>query len=237
LLLRKFVIPIIIGILLVFPTGNSFADPIPSLFSSGVDATGNPLPLTSPDPHYDVVENANQAAIVMFPHPAYFPNDANSQWIWETSSGFPINVFRTITTTFDLTGFDHTTTQINMLAGADNQIADIRLNGVSTGLNQPCCPGTNFSVLTPFSINSGFQPGINTLEFIVADFGVISGFRVEITSATADPEELEEPVVGGELLQIDSMALMLAGLQSSAIWMLPILAGAIGVGVFFFRRK
>jgi len=36
------------------------------------------------------------------------------------------------------------------------------------------------------------------------------------------------PIVGGELLPIDSTALMLAGLQTSAIWMLPVLAGVAG---------
>ncbi len=46
-------------------------------------------------------------------------------------------------------------------------------------------------------------------------------------------------VVGGEFLPIDSTALMLAGLQSSAIWMLPVLAGAVGAGfaAFKLRRK
>jgi len=48
-----------------------------------------------------------------------------------------------------------------------------------------------------------------------------------------------ETAVGGELLPIDSTALMLAGLQSSAIWMLPVLAGAAGAGfaAFKLRRK
>jgi len=35
-------------------------------------------------------------------------------------------------------------------------------------------------------------------------------------------------VVGGEFLSVDSTALVLAGLQSSAIWMLPVLAGVAG---------
>jgi len=48
-----------------------------------------------------------------------------------------------------------------------------------------------------------------------------------------------EPIVGGELLPIDNTALMLAGLQSSAIWMLPVLAGAAGAGIaaLKLRRK
>jgi len=45
--------------------------------------------------------------------------------------------------------------------------------------------------------------------------------------------------VGGEFLPIDSTALLLAGLQTSAIWMLPVLAGAAGAGfaAFKLRRK
>lgn len=46
-----------------------------------------------------------------------------------------------------------------------------------------------------------------------------------------------ESVVGGELLPIDSAALMLAGLQSSAIWMIPILAGAVGIGSFYIKSR
>jgi len=44
-------------------------------------------------------------------------------------------------------------------------------------------------------------------------------------------------LVGGELLSIDSTALVLAGLQSSAIWMLPVLAGAAGVGAYYIKTR
>jgi len=44
-------------------------------------------------------------------------------------------------------------------------------------------------------------------------------------------------VVGGEFLPIDSTALMLAGLQSSAIWMLPILAGAAGASAYYIKTR
>jgi len=44
-------------------------------------------------------------------------------------------------------------------------------------------------------------------------------------------------IVGGEFLPIDSTALMLAGLQSSAIWMLPILAGAAGAGAYYIKTR
>ncbi len=46
-----------------------------------------------------------------------------------------------------------------------------------------------------------------------------------------------ESLVGGELLPIDTTALMLAGLQSSAIWMLPVLAGAAGAGAYYIKTR
>ena len=44
-------------------------------------------------------------------------------------------------------------------------------------------------------------------------------------------------LVGGEFLSIDSTALLLAGLQSSVIWMLPVLAGAAGIGIAAFKIR
>ena len=44
-------------------------------------------------------------------------------------------------------------------------------------------------------------------------------------------------VIGGELLPIDTTALLLAGIQSSTIWMLPALAGIAGAGAFFVRTR
>jgi len=58
-----------------------------------------------------------------------------------------------------------------------------------------------------------------------------------ITDITFVPDETQPPVVGGEFLPIDNTALMLAGLQSSAIWMLPVLAGAAGVGAYYIKTR
>jgi len=45
--------------------------------------------------------------------------------------------------------------------------------------------------------------------------------------------------VGGEILPIDSTALVLAGLQTSAIWMLPVLAGVAGsaFGIIYIKSR
>jgi len=44
-------------------------------------------------------------------------------------------------------------------------------------------------------------------------------------------------VVGGEFLPIDSTALVLAGLQTSAIWMIPVLAGVAGAGFYLVKFR
>ncbi len=83
----------------------------------------------------------------------------------------------------------------------------------------------NFAVLV-------IVPGLLTdaaQSFNPEDIGKLQtfpgGIQIEgvITSLT-----IQDQVVGGELLPIDSTALLLAGLQSSAIWMLPVLAGVAG---------
>jgi len=52
-------------------------------------------------------------------------------------------------------------------------------------------------------------------------------------------ECISKPVVGGEFLPIDSTALVLAGLQTSAIWMLPVLAGVAGsaFGILYIKSR
>ena len=72
----------------------------------------------------------------------------------------------------------------------------------------------NFSTLTPFVIDSGFQDGINTLDFVVEDVGYIAALRAEL-SGTAD---LIEPVVGGVTTEVpEPSTLLLLGAGLAAI--------------------
>jgi len=50
-------------------------------------------------------------------------------------------------------------------------------------------------------------------------------------------ECISPKVVGGELLPIDNPVLMLAGLQSSAVWMLPVLAGIASTGFYLVKFR
>jgi len=168
------------------------AAPISSLFSTGLDGAGDPLAGGASDVHYTVLETGTAAQVRTGNSGLYFPNSADSQWIWENAAGIPTNVTRTFRTTFDLTGFDHTTAAISGLWGTDNEGLDILLNGVSLlDLGSPdfrllsnSIP--HFSMLNPFTIEAGFQSGLNTLDFIVRDNGGQAAFRAEFVSATAD---------------------------------------------------
>jgi len=66
-----------------------------------------------------------------------------------------------------------------------------------------------------------------------------SGFPAELNEFLVRYSQLpaEVEVVGGEFLPIDSTALMLAELQTNAIWMLPVLAGAVGTGFAAFKLR
>jgi len=94
--------------------------------------------------------------------------------------------------------------------GAITEIIDITGDGVGNALF------TVFSIATDLSGN-----------VFVTGFSSDNAFKIE----------LEEIVVGGEFSPIDSTALVLAGLQSSAIWMLPILAGAAGIGAYYIKTR
>jgi len=107
------------------------------------------------------------------------------------------------------------------------------LLAISSFVNEPLDGGV-------FMINFGnFADGQLELVGTVDDwsnFGESSG-NYEIILTGFDLDSCSK--VGGEFLSIDSTALVLAGLQSSAIWMLPVLAVAVGAGfaAFKLRRK
>jgi len=44
------------------------------------------------------------------------------------------------------------------------------------------------------------------------------------------------PIVGGELIPIDSTSLLLAGAQMNAAWMIPVIVSGIGIGIVIARK-
>lgn len=49
--------------------------------------------------------------------------------------------------------------------------------------------------------------------------------------------KLVDSVIGGKLLSTDTTALAIAGLQASAVWLLPTVVGIAGAGIYFVRSR
>jgi len=96
-----------------------------------------------------------------------------------------------------------------------------------TGFTEPAIYALEDSVDTVGECTRSYQGGILNNPIVNCSFD--SWFQI-----TAKAQ-----VVGGELLPIDSTALILAGLQTSAIWMLPVLAGVAGsaFGVLYIKSR
>lgn len=182
---------------------------ITTLFNTGVNATGNPLPDgTIGDPHYTLtsVPAGSSTNIIVstlaggYPIPPWIGDNNLSAWIsphnpnsGNSNEGPPGSY--TYRTTFDLTGFIPNTAKISGEWSTDNDGLFILLNGVNTGI--PGTSDTQFSQgFVSFSINSGFVSGINTLDFIVnnSGFGGPTGLRTQLTgTAEPVPPEFPEP--------------------------------------------
>jgi len=123
---------------------------IATLYNTGVNSSGNPLPDGSADPHYVLTQvpigsGLGPIAYVVdqnaYPISTgdWLPDQPDAKWIAPTAdqSQFPNATgsgnydYRT---TFDLTGFNPSAAVITGRLSSDNSTLDILINGVSTGI-------------------------------------------------------------------------------------------------------
>jgi len=62
--------------------------------------------------------------------------------------------------------------------------------------------------------------------------GILSPTRDMTFTTYFEPE-----VIGGQLLPLDTTALLLAGVQSVSMWMIPVVLSGIGIGIFVITRR
>jgi hypothetical protein len=169
------------------------APPAFIVYNTGVDDQGVVLEGGAVDPHYTLLQSPDTTytgpdAIVTTQIAAgyWLAQSDTSKWIAPTpNQSYPgadpcnatgVYVWRT---TFDLTGYDLDAFSISGGWASDNYGTAVRLNGVVTGLTN-----AGYSGLSPFTLDSGFVSGVNTLDFEVTDVGCPNGLRVELTADT-----------------------------------------------------
>jgi Immunoglobulin domain/Immunoglobulin I-set domain len=158
------------------PATLTIAQTAPGLFNTGVDNNGMVLPTGAVDPHYTLTESADAGAPgpdtfvvddTLFPIVAgpWLASDAFSKWIGPAADQSVGNLEGNYTyrTTFTLRGFDLATFRVTGEWSVDNTGLDILINGISTGQANTA----QFTAWTPFQIDSGFQEGLNTIDFMM----------------------------------------------------------------------
>jgi hypothetical protein len=191
--------------LLLCGVGQANADPITTLYSTGVDGSGNPLPDGSVDPHYTVTGGALAPNAYAIGNPGgvgWVGNTATSQWISPDPSTYGGLGPFTYTTTFSLAGLNPATAQISGMWSTDDQ-AQMYLNG-NLVVTSPSVFTGPWSYFAPFTITSGFQAGVNTLTFVVPNGTELgagpqgpTGMQVQMTgTANTVPEPASLTLVG-----------------------------------------
>jgi hypothetical protein len=192
----------LVGVSLVL-MGTSLAQgaDITTLFNTGVDNAGMVLPNGVNDPHYAFIApspivgaplvRTSAAGFPIMPSGPWLGDNTLSRWITPNPASGPVGTYF-VRTTFDLTGFDPSSAMITGMWTTDNNGVNILINGTATGFTTPF---KGFGMFFPFAINSGFVPGLNTLDFVYFEGGVIGGLRVQMTG-TANPTGAEIPEPG-----------------------------------------
>jgi len=92
--------------------------------------------------------------------------------------------------------------------------------------------------LTTWMFECQPNPDRESIRFDRTDFtpGALS-VTIWTTSFDANEEPPEPQQVAGELLPLDSSALMIAGLTSMTVWMVPTVLGLAGAGVYLVKFR
>lgn len=168
----------------LLPT-SSWAEPI-LVFNTGVNDFGVPLPGGAVDPHWQLTVSAD----IHYPGPDLFvllnsapvligggtPNTSISKWIGPRADGghlFPRSDCQAGCTeanyhyqaTFDLTGLNPAMSVLSGQWSPDDSCV-MFLNGTQVA-SYPFIQGVSWRVFQPFTVTTGFVPGLNTLTVVV----------------------------------------------------------------------
>lgn len=195
-LMKKFAIAVVLAASSFF---SAHAAVISGLVNTGSFASG------AQDTHYKL--NGDSYGYVsydnLWPVGPWIANSATSKWITPTAnqgaSLDPLdNGTYSWTLSFDLSGYNADTASFSARFAADNS-AIVKLNGTTIG------SANSFASFSSFAASTGFNSGLNTLEFVVTNdrqsSGNPTGLRVEFLQSTV--AAVPEP---------ETYAMLLAGL-------------------------
>lgn len=159
----------------------SISQAAPLIYNTGVDANGVSKADNAIDSHYTILGHP-QAYVVDstggYPIPPWISDSSVSAWISPTLDTTEAPIVFTYRTTFSLTPAQAASFSLSGRWSMDDFGLGIDLNGNATGN-----VANDFTNWTPFSINSGFVAGLNTLDFRVWNSGGgPTGLRVEYTN-------------------------------------------------------
>jgi hypothetical protein len=193
------------------------------VYGTGQLNDGSSAARSSVDLHYQIIAtkdyytsqpipNIGPNAYVSRPDVRYISPSDSAQWISTSPNlvSVPIGWY-TFRTTFNLSGYDPSNFQINGYWAMDNSTRGpgMLLNGIDTGNNlDESTGGEKFLALYPFSITNGFRSGINTLDFVVMNWGAPTALLVSMSIPISTVPETSSMVMAG----ISILILFVAGL-------------------------
>jgi hypothetical protein len=203
-------VTVLVSVVLSFP-GFASAASI-QVHNTGVGASGIPVAPGAQSSFWTLSAKPVGASESIGSNPfrfncCYFADTSTAAWVSPDASG---NAGTTGTYTYDLvidlTGLDPATASIAGTFGTDND-GSISLNDnppvATTGFG-------DFGAPTPFTINSGFVAGLNTIHLQVNNGGDPTAFFVSFTSANAISTAPPAPVPASSWATLAGLALLLA---------------------------
>jgi PEP-CTERM motif len=162
-----------------------------------VHSTGEGLTQGDPDPNWLVTlpdgTNFGNAISATDPHDLWIMPTAPNTWIGVVARGdAPLGLYKFSTTFTVPLEIDPLTVQVtgNWWADGSEEINAIYLNGVKVS---DFNGGAWYNPSRPsslFSIESGFQTGLNTLEFTVANYSGPGGTLIQFPGVVPEPSSL-----------------------------------------------
>jgi hypothetical protein len=177
----------------VVPDAGAFVRRLPGRIPITLFNTGVGLKEGQPDPHWQLVAVSNdphfrpRPAVVAQPADGLWMANAprRSQWIsiLGDASPLPNNVTYTFRTDFDLTDVRPGTARLRGWFAVDNHVRAMRLNGRPVGVLEH--DSDRFDFMHPFSIDTGFVQGANTLEIDVDNGTASAGASARVASGAS----------------------------------------------------